>query len=256
MRVTILGCGSSMGVPMPGCSCKVCSSQNDKNKRLRSSILIENININILIDTGPDLRCQLLQYKFKPVHAVLYTHAHADHCVGFNDLRCFNVALKRVMPIYGSKETMTALKRIAPFVFTLPNDSKWSKCCLEANEIKEYEKFNIDDVSIQTFEQIHGNIKTTGYIINKVAYLTDLNLLPEKSLKYLRGKVKILIINCLRHKPSYAHNNLESALHWINEIQPEQAILTHMSHEIDYEEVQALLPKNVRPAYDGMELNI
>lgn len=256
MRITILGCGSSMGVPVPGCSCKVCGSKNEKNKRLRSSILMETGNVNILIDSGPDLRHQLLQYEFKPVDAVLYTHAHSDHCAGITDLRCFNIALKKVIPIYGSKETMAILKHIAPFVFTPPDDSSWSKCCLEANEIENYAEFTIGGVTIQTFGQIHGEIKSTGYIVNKVAYSTDLNLLPEKSLEYLRGNIKILIINCLRYKPSHAHNNLESALHWINEIQPEQAILTHMAHEIDYEEVQDLLPKNVRPAYDGMELII
>ncbi len=252
MKITILGSGTSGGVPLIGCECKVCYSNNPKNKRLRASILIEMNGLNILVDTSPDLRQQSLQNNIKKVDAVIFTHAHADHSHGLDELRSFNFLSDKEIPIYADKETFEELMQKFHYAF-LPRipEKGWFRPALIPHIIKAGDIINIGDVEVKTFHQRHGNGKTIGLRIGDFAYSTDVNYLNEDAFLALKG-VKIWIVDCLRYEPAPTHSHLELTLDWINRVSPERAILTHMNHEMEYVELSNQLPPNVEPAYDGM----
>lgn len=258
MKVTILGCGHSLGVPVIGCDCAVCMSKNPRNKRLRVSILIEINGMNLIIDTSPDFRQQMLRENIMKIDAVLYTHDHADHTHGLDDLRQFNVLQGDVIPVYSNAEIIESLrKRFAYAFLPKPLENAMFRPSLISNilpDIPIYE-FMIGETKIIAYVQQHGKSTTLGYRIGDFAYSTDVNILSEAAFEALAG-VKYWVVDCLRYTPSYSHSHLENTLEWIDRVKPQQAILTHMAHEFDYDILSAELPDGVAAGYDGMVIDI
>jgi len=251
MHLTLLGVGSSAGTPMIGCSCATCTSTDLRNNRTRCSAIIhlENGKL-ILIDTGPDLRQQALREGLTHVDAVLYTHTHADHLHGIDDLRAFCQIQRTQIPLYGSFD---AMKHITDkFGYTLREPSNfWDLPVLKVNTISE--AFQLFEHTVTPIPLKHGNSDIFGYRIGDIAFLTDVSSIPESSLKLLQG-LKILFLDCLRYKMHYTHINLEQSLHYAGLIQAESTYLIHMTHELEYATLSELLPKNVHAGYDGLKL--
>ncbi len=257
MTITVLGCGASGGVPLIGCDCAVCRSENPKNKRGRASILVESAGSRILIDTSPDLRQQALREGISQVDAILYTHAHADHVHGVDDARSFNFHRQASLPVYGTAETMQEITSRFNYAFGEPAKpgAVWFKPSLEAKEIEEYDLFSVGNMEIQSFFQHHGKGNSTGYRFGNFAYSTDVDKLGEDSLQLLE-KLDVWLVDCLRYTPSPTHASLDLTLGWIDRLKPKLSILTHMAHEMDYELLREQLPPNVIPAYDGMLIHL
>jgi phosphoribosyl 1,2-cyclic phosphate phosphodiesterase len=256
MKITVLGSGSSGGVPLIGCTCAVCTSSNPKNVRKRVSLYIEINDLKLLVDTSPDLRQQALMYGVTRVDAVLYTHDHADHTHGIDDLRSFNYLANKSIPLYGDAHTMDALAKKYVYAFGAP-EKIWARPSLTAHSLPAaaIQAFTIENTSITAFEQLHGRFKSVGYRIGDFAYSTDTNELPETAFEALRG-VDTWVVDCLRYTPSPVHANLEKTLEWIGRVKPRRAILTHMAHEFDYDTLRKELPARVEPAYDGMVIEL
>ncbi len=252
MRVTILGCGSSTGVPVIGCQCPVCLSNDPKNKRSRVSVLVQVMGKTLLIDSSPDLRQQALANQLSHIDAVLYTHDHADHTHGLDDLRSFNYLSDKALPIYCDSATYNSLKSKFGYAF-MEKPPVWFRPCLTANILAEGERGVCDVLGIPVtyFRQLHGKTTSLGYRIGNFAYSTDTDGLEESALEALEG-TQIWVVDCLRYSPSMTHASLEMTLGWIKRVKPEIAILTHMSHDFDYEQLSKELPAGVVPGYDGM----
>lgn len=259
--VTILGCGSSSGIPMLNCDCPTCSSDNPKNTRLRASIWLKTDNTSILFDSSPDLRQQALTNGIKHIDAVVYTHDHADHLHGIDELRNFNYALDAPVPIYTDAQTKAGIAERFPYVFLPKPEPFWYRPCLEHHLIDtdSYAPFTIGDVTLRPFEQHHGQhegrepSKTLGFRVGNFAYSTDVNAMPEASFEALAG-VETWIVDCLRYHEAPTHAHLELTLAWIERIKPKRAILFHMAHQLEYDELKSKLPEGVEPAYDGMKI--
>lgn len=248
----ILGCATSTGVPLVGCNCKVCISDNPKNKRTRCSVFIQVNDKNILIDTSPDLRFQALKHNIILIDAVLYTHTHADHVHGIDDLRTYNFINKMSIPCYGNELTVNNLKRNFSYIFD-GSYSAGGKPKLILTEVSE--DFKIGSVNITPIDINHADWIILGYRIGDMAYLTDCSGIPVHSYEKLEN-LDLLIIDALRTKPHAAHFSVDQALEQIERINPKRAVFTHMGHELDFDELNSQLPENITPAYDGMEFEI
>jgi len=252
-KFTILGCGSSLGSPWITNYSGKCNLKNKKNFRTRCCAHIQYKNISILLDTSPDIKYQFIKNKLKNVDAVLYTHEHADQTGGIFELRPFFWKNKKKIPVYGSSRTIKELKDKYTYCFKLKHGYK---PIMTANIVNN--KFKIknlkDTLTINSFEVQHGLIKATGYSFNGLAYLSDCNMVPNKSLKYLKN-LKYLIVDCLRKKKHPSHFNLNDVLNLIAKIKPNKTILTNLHVDFDYDELKKELPKNIIPAYDGLKIN-
>lgn len=257
LTVTILGCGASGGVPLIGCQCAVCTSDNPKNTRTRSSILLESNGSRVLVDTGADLRQQALREGIRTVDGILYTHDHADHTHGLDDARSFNFHRKGSVPIYGTAETLEGITRRFAYAFGAPAKpgEVWFKPSLEPQVISEYDDFTVGNINILSFLQYHGSGKSLGYRIGNFAYSTDVHNFPENSLQLLE-KLDVWVVDCLRYSEAPTHAHLEKTLGWIAQLKPKLSILTHMAHELDYDALLSELPQGVVPAYDGMRIHM
>lgn len=255
MKITILGCGSSFGVPEIGCTCKVCTSSNPKNKRSRVSVLVEEAGKNLLIDTSPDLRMQALTNKISRVDAVIYTHDHADHIHGIDDMRAFNVAANANIPAYMDAATLANLQHRFPYIFQPKTSGIWYRPMLVPTEIptNPLADFEAAGVRITPILQQHARIGSLGYRIGNFAYSTDVNGFSEESFAKLEG-LDVWVVDCLRYTTSHTHSRLELTLEWVARLKPKLAVLTHMAHDFDYDTLLAELPPGVVPAYDGMVL--
>lgn len=263
MRVTILGCGSSTGVPVLGCDCAVCTSGDPKNHRTRASVYVESGNLKLLIDAGPDILQQALREKITDVNAVLFTHAHADHAHGIDDLRNFNFLGDRVLPAYMNAATEQELTERFGYAFLPPiAQYGWFRPALTPLRAEPGQTLTIEGQPVTVFAQHHGHhiekpepYITLGIRIGDFAYSTDVKKLPPESLAALRG-TKIWVVDCLREEPAPTHAHLSQALEWIQEISPERAYLTHMNHSLDYHAFKSRLPAGVEPAYDGLTFTL
>ena len=256
LGVTILGSGPSGGVPLIGCECATCQSKNIKNNRLRASIHVKNEDTSILIDTSPDLRSQALRAGIRTVDAILYTHAHADHIHGLDDARAFNYHSAKAMPVYSDAETICELQRRFDYAFGAATlKGAWVKPVLTPNIIEMGRSFNVGSLWILPVLQYHGKGKSIGYRIGNFAYSTDVDKFANESLQLLE-KLDVWLVDCLQYDPAPTHAHLAKTLEWIEKIKPKRAILTHMTHVIEYEELKAKLPAHIEPAYDGMTLTI
>jgi phosphoribosyl 1,2-cyclic phosphate phosphodiesterase len=262
LRITILGCGSSTGVPRIGNDWGACDPDNPKNRRQRSSVLVEKIGPNgrtvVVIDTSPDLREQFLQAGVTHLDAAIYTHDHADHTHGIDDLRTLYYRQRRRIDVWADPRTFAILRRRFDYCFETPAGSSYP-AILQGHVIENHEPVTISgpggDLVFQPFRQIHGDIDSLGLRVGGIAYSCDLNDLPDETLPYLRD-LDVWILNALRYVPHPSHLTMTNALAWIGRMKPKRAILTHLHVDMDYEELAAQLPDGVVPAYDGLVLEI
>lgn len=255
MKVYFLGTGTSQGIPVIGIKDPVCLSTNLKDKRLRTSILIEWRGTSILIDCGPDFRQQMLRIDNDKLDAVLFTHEHADHTAGLDDIRPYCFMESKSMPIYGQKRVIDSLKRRFDYVFETENRYPGAPS-VEIHEIEPYIDFSIEGKTIQPLLVNHGSLPILGYRFNHFAYLTDVKTLDEKTYQQLEN-LDVLVINALRIQEHPTHNNLEEALIHIQKINPKKAYITHIGFQLGFhDEVQKSLPENVFLAYDELILNL
>lgn len=260
MEVLVLGSGTSTGVPLPGCACEVCTSSDPKDYRNRTSILIQTDHgKNILIDTSPDLRQQALTFKIRKIDAVIYTHSHADHILGLEDLRPFNFVHRNSIPIYATENTTSGLKRCFDYIFNPDPDYEGGLLAqVSLTTITEKDAFVVEGVKVQPIPLYHGKMLVLGFRIGNFAYCTDCNQIPESSIEALKG-VDTLIIDALRfnkHGKHGTHFTIEESIEEIKKINPKQAYLTHMTHLISHSRDSALLPAGVAFAYDGLKFEI
>jgi phosphoribosyl 1,2-cyclic phosphate phosphodiesterase len=249
MKITILGSGTSTGVPMVGCRCAVCASEDPRDKRSRASILIETAGKYILVDTSTDLRKQALREHIPHIDAVLFTHPHADHINGIDDLRGFHFIHKRVIPCYGSKETLDVIAANFTYIFKGLEKAGYYPL-LEPHAV--HEPFVLFGKRIVPVPLVHGFTTATGYRIDDFAYITDCSHIPESSMAKLGG-LDTLVIDALRYTPHVTHLNIETALEIVAELRPRRTIFTHLTHEVPYAD-RVRLPAGVEFAYDGMVL--
>lgn len=249
MKITVLGSGTSTGVPMVGCRCPVCASGDPRDKRTRASIVVEIADRYILVDTSTDLRKQAIREQLPHIDAVLFTHSHADHIHGIDDLRGFHFIHKRVIPCYGSAETMATIARNFAYIFQGQASAGYAPL-LEPHVVSG--PFTLFDTTIVPIPLLHGEMPATGYRFGDVAYLTDCSRIPTDSLPLLTG-LRILIIDALRYTPHENHFNIAGALDVVARLKPERAIFTHLTHEVPYRD-GTKLPVGVEFAYDGMTL--
>jgi phosphoribosyl 1,2-cyclic phosphate phosphodiesterase len=254
MIVTVLGCGGSGGVPMVGNQWGSCDPANPKNIRTRSSIFVKEGETGLLIDTSPDLRQQMLREDITSLSAVLYTHAHADHCHGIDDLRSLNWLMKGPIDIYADQLTIEKLTVRFDYIFRAkPGMENYYKPALKPHVIEGPLQFG--NLTVLPFEQDHTFMKTLGFRVGNFAYTTDAKTLDEAAFAALKG-VEIWIVDCVSYEPHPTHSHLAQTLEWINQIKPKMAYLTHMGYRLDYEKLCKELPATIRPAYDGLKITL
>ncbi|MBC7691075.1 MAG: MBL fold metallo-hydrolase [Methylotenera sp.] len=254
MKLTILGCGTSTGVPLISCKCSVCRSKNKKNHRLRASVWVQTQGKSLLVDTSPDFRQQALREKISHIDAVLYTHPHADHIHGIDELRSYNYIQKSSIPVYGNDWTCEELRVKFSYIFRPQKVEGGGIPLLELNEFKaSQEHLDIAGVAVIPVSLKHGSKECVAYRFGDIAYVTDCSSIPEESLKRLQG-LKVLILDCLRLERHGTHFNLDQALENIQVLRPKKTILTHMGHDFDYTKMSKNLPKGVTLAYDGLKV--
>jgi len=252
LRVTMLGSGTSTGVPVIGCPCAVCQSDNPKNKRWRPGLKLEMGERVILVDTPTDLRLQALRFGLPRVDAVLFTHSHADHVFGLDDVRIFNFRQGTAIPCYGSEPTLKNIRRMFAYVFEAGQEGG-GKPQLELITVRE--PFELLGHRIIPVPVWHGETEVFGYRIGSFAYVTDCNLIPETSFRLLEG-VEILILDALRYRPHSTHFSVEEAMEAAARIGARRTILTHIAHEIDHDAPQVPLRRGVEFGYDGLVLDL
>ena len=253
-RVRVLGSGTSLGVPTVGCSCDVCQSPDPRDNRLRPSVIVEFDGQAVLIDTTPDFRQQALRAGIEKVDAVLFTHAHADHIMGLDDIRPFNFRRREPIPIYGSTETLAFVRNAFGYIFSdSPAESTVPK--LRAEAFGGEGAFPLLGIECLPVRVRHGRGTVYGFRMGKFAYLTDHSEIPEESLELLRG-LDVLFLDALRHKPHPTHSTVERSLAYVDELRPKLTFFTHISHDLPHGRTETLLPPHVRLAYDGLEVEV
>jgi phosphoribosyl 1,2-cyclic phosphate phosphodiesterase len=260
ITATLLGCGASSGVPLLGCNCATCTSTNPKNIRSRVSLLLDieqqGKTTRLLIDTSPDLRQQSLRHNILTVDGILFTHDHADHTHGIDDVRPFNYHRSGIVPAWADKTTIATLRERFGYVFRPPKpEFGWYAPALDMHEIPDpLAPFNAAGVSVTPFWQGHGRVNSLGFRIGSLAYSTDVKTLNERAFAALEG-IDTWIVDCLKQGESWSHSHLEQTLRWIERVKPRRAILTHMSHELEYDTLKSMLPAHVEPGYDGLVIH-
>lgn len=257
--LTFLGSGTSMGVPTLGCDCAVCTSavspQGDpRNRRTRPSIRLAYNGHTVLIDTGPDFHAQAVRESIRRLDAVLYTHGHADHVMGFDDLRPLSFHAKGNLPIYADDETASAIERI--FDYTFRKEDRYptsARVEIHRIDLTPGAGFDLFGACFRRIPVTHGNQQITGYRFGGAAYLTDMSDIPEESVPLLQN-LDVLILDALRRDPHSSHSHLEKSIAFVEQLKPRRAFFTHMSHDLDHAATEAILPPHIRLAYDGLQI--
>jgi len=253
LKITFLGTGTSQGVPVIGCQCEVCSSLDFHNNRLRSSVLIESHGVQIVIDTGPDFRQQMLRERVKRLDAVIFTHEHKDHTAGLDDIRSFNFLQKSDMPIYGRNNVLQQLKQEFAYIFQKKKYPGVPRVTL--NEISN-KPFEIKGIKIIPIEVMHYKLPVFGFRIDDFTYITDANYISQKEKEKINGS-KVLVLNALQKQEHISHFTLDEAVQLMEELKPEKGYFTHISHKLGlHAEVSKELPDFVELAWDGLKLEI
>ncbi len=252
MKLTFLGTGTSTGVPTLGCHCKVCTSSDPRDKRLRPSVGLEYDGRFVVIDTSPDFREQAMRERIERLDAVVFTHDHVDHVFGLDDVRVFYFRQKVPIPIYADRRTMQSIRRIYQHIFdqTYPYGgiAKLDPHVIEG-------PFEVWGMTMTPLPVWHGNLPVLGFRFGRAAYVTDFSTIPDSTLALLEG-LDVLILDALRHQPHPSHSTLEQSLALVEKLKPRRAFFTHIAHELGHAETNALLPPHVRLAYDGLKLDL
>lgn len=250
LKFTILGSGTSTGVPTIACDCPTCTSNDFRDKRLRTSLLIQTVTTNIVIDTSPDFRQQMLIHKVRHLDALIYTHSHYDHIGGFDDLRAFNFQTHAPISVFASQNTIEHLKRVYPYAFGEADQIGGGIPIIDVRII-DSEPFEINGIEFIPIPMKHGILDVMGYRVGDFAYCTDTNHIPEDSMKLLNG-LKILILDALRYEKHPTHFNIQEAMDIVKILRPEITYFTHIAHQIKHAETELTLPPNIRLSYDGI----
>lgn len=254
VEVVVLGSGTSHGVPMIGCECAVCTSDDPKDRRTRASIFVNHGGVRMLIDAAPELRLQCIAQRIHAVDAVLFTHHHADHVAGLDDVRRFNSLMKKPMPCYGTARTLEAIRRMFVYAFEPAADSPHSRPELRLNIIDE-RPFAVGDVEVVPIPLLHGPMPVLGFRFGRFAYCTDCSTITDASLELLRG-VEVLILDALRIEPHPTHLSLDQAVDWSKRIGAKQTYFTHMAHQLGHAATNRRLPSGMELAYDGLRIAV
>jgi len=251
LKITVLGSGTSVGVPTVGCHCSVCTSTDPRDNRLRPSILVSYEGRNVLIDTTPDFRTQALRAGIDHLDAVVFTHAHADHIMGLDDVRPFNFRQRERIPIYASPDTMDAIRRCFQYIFDgVKKESHVPQLDMRLLDGAPFDLFGVEFVPVTV---LHGSQEVYGFRFGAAAYLTDHSDIPQPSLEQLRG-LDVLFLDALRYKPHPTHSTVDRSTRTVEKLAPRRAFFTHICHDLAHERAESLLPPNIRLAYDGLEL--
>ncbi len=252
LNITVLGSGTSTGIPVIGCRCAVCRSDHPRNQRTRCSVLLNYGKYNILVDTSTDLRQQALREDIRHINAVFYTHSHADHMHGIDDLRGFNLRSKQPIPLYGSERTLATIRTSFSYIFDKSEPVSYIPR-LKLHPISEaIELFGLEIIPIP---MLHGQMETFGYRCGPFAYLTDCNFIPADSFDLLHG-LEVLILDGLRFTPHSTHFNIPQAIEVAQKIGAKQTLLTHLSHEVEHPVHDQQLPEGINLAYDSQQFNL
>ena len=252
MRLTFLGTGTSTGVPLLGCNCPVCTSSDIHDKRTRPSVLLEYNGRAVLIDATPDFRFQALREKLCRIDAVVFTHAHADHVLGLDDVRPFYFYQKQPIPIYADASCMNGLRRVFPYIFdqTYPYGG-----ILKIDPHLIEGPFSLWGEEMIPLPVLHGHLPVLGFRFGRAAYITDFSEISEETMTKLTG-LDLLILDALREKPHPSHSSLQNSLVIVEKLKPARALFTHIAHETSHQSTNAALPANVRLAYDGLKVDL
>ncbi|HEV2501353.1 MAG TPA: MBL fold metallo-hydrolase [Terriglobia bacterium] len=252
MRLTFLGTGTSTGVPTLGCRCSTCTSADPRDQRTRSSVLLEYSGRAVVIDTSPDFRQQGLRERLDRLDAVVFTHTHADHVFGLDDVRVFNMRQKAAIPIYADSTSMANIRRIFDYIFRA-NYAPGGIPQLDPRLIEG--PFELWGARMIPLPVLHGELPVLGFRFGNTAYITDFSVIPESTFALIEG-VDVLILDALRHKPHPTHSTLEQSLGIVERIKPGRAFFTHIAHELAHEATNAALPAGVQLAYDGLKVEL
>ena len=252
LKIKFLGTGTSTGIPMIACECAVCTSTDRKDKRLRSSILVESENTRFVVDTTPDFRYQMLRENVKRLDAVLFTHPHKDHIAGLDDVRAFNFFQEQAMQVYANQMTIDALMREFAYAFA---DKKYPGVPnLELNTIG-LEPFSIGDIPVVPVEVWHLKMPVYGFRFGEFTYITDANRIEDREKEKIKGS-KVLVVNALRREKHISHYNLEEAIQLVQELKIPEAYFTHISHQLGkHGEIEKRLPQGIHLGFDGLQIN-
>lgn len=253
MTITFLGTGTSTGVPVVACNCDVCQSADERDSRLRTSVMVDVTGHKLIIDCGPDFRYQMIREKVEDISAILFTHGHRDHIAGIDDVRAFNYVLNKTVDIYASQEVINAINKEFPYILT--EKRFFGAPQLNFNVI-ENKSFSVDGVDILPVEVMHHQMSVFGFRIGGFTYITDASYISETEKPKAIGS-EVLVVNALRKSKHISHFSLEEALALIKELKPKRAFITHLSHFIGlHKDIQDNLPDNVFLAYDGLKLEL
>lgn len=253
-ELIILGSGTSMGVPTLGCDCRVCTSRDPRDRRLRPSVAVTWPDHCVLIDTGPDFREQALRHGIRHVDAVFYTHAHADHILGLDDLRPLSFMSGEKIPLYADDVTAHTIEKIFDYTFS-PEAKYPHRARVELHRLEGQQSVEVSGVRFERIPLLHGELEIAGYRFGRTAYLTDMSSIPQASLPLLED-LDVAVIDALRRQPHPNHASLGQAMEWARKVQPRQAWFTHMSHDLHHADTDRELPPNMRLAYDGLSIPI
>ncbi len=253
VKLTFLGTGTSQGVPLIGCECRVCQSTDSKDKRLRTSVLIEHNGNTFVIDTGPDFRQQMLRENVKNLNAVVFTHEHKDHIAGLDDVRAFNFLQKKPMDVYATERVQNAIKREFAYIFS---DDKYPGIPkIDLHTIAD-EPFTIDGTTFIPITVMHHKLPVKAFRVGKITYITDANFITEEEKGKIKGS-EIIIVNALRKEEHISHYTFNEAIDLMFELKPKLAYFTHISHQLGlHKEILNELPDWIQPAYDGLCLEV
>ncbi|MBK5291640.1 MAG: MBL fold metallo-hydrolase [Acidobacteriia bacterium] len=253
LRITVLGSGTSVGVPTIGCHCAVCQSEDPRDNRLRPSVLLRYNGQTVLVDTTPDFRQQALRARIERIDAILYTHWHADHIMGLDDVRPFNFRQKGTIPIYGSDQTLLSIRNCFGYAFE-ESATQSSIPKLETRSVNGA-SFDLFGLQVTPVPLLHGRDWIYGFRFGPAAYLTDHSEIPEESLAMLEG-LEVLFLDALRHKPHPTHSTVARSLQYVERLNPARAYFTHICHDLGHERTEQRLPSRVRLAFDGLEISV
>ena len=256
-EMIIMGTGTSIGVPVVGCRCAVCLSDNPRNRRMRSGVLVRAPEGEFVIDAGPELRLQLVRERATLIRAAVMTHSHADHIMGIDDLRIFGFQLPAPLPIFCEEPVEIQIRQTFDYAFADPvtHAHQYAAPRLRFERINHTDAFMLLGLIIQPIRLNHGDLPILGFRIGNVAFCTDVSTIPAASKDQLRD-LDVLVLDCLRHEPHPTHLHVEAAVNLVHQLQPRRAYFTHMSHELDYDALKRELPENIEPAFDGLRIPI